>query len=189
MNTELKKQIFTSFVNAMQDENYSVWVDYADRINVSRRLKENDVVITLAFFGDVRDNKHSPCNKLLAVENLENCDIKYHLGERRRVTLSINVHSNLKNEPAMDIVDHFINKAMVWYLKDLSKIVEIVYATEVKDLSFIDGIARKQFDVTVRYTVEYEEVVPSIQTVRGMIDVVDMEGEERRFEIHTDPNG
>ncbi|RLI76003.1 hypothetical protein DRP05_13740 [Archaeoglobales archaeon] len=176
--SDIKKQIFQSLPKSVVigSTEFQAWIDYADRINVSEKLKDPDyhIVVTLRYFADKRDEKHSPINQLFKKEIVDP-DIKYTRGERAVITLSINVHAKGdSNIPAADIVDAYMDQLLVWYLKDLPGIdnIEIAGRSEINDLSYLeDGLTRRQLDILIRYMIQYQETVITIETVEHTTDV------------------
>lgn len=173
----IKKQIFQSIPKSVVvgSVEYKVWADYADRINVSDKLRDPNyhIVVTLRYFADRRDEKHSPANQLFKKEINE--DIQYTKGERAIVTLSINVHA--KGDVsilAADIIDAYIDQLLIWYLRDLPEIegIEVAGRSEINDLSYLeDGSVRRQLDILIRYRMNYQETVKTIETVEHTTEV------------------
>lgn len=172
LSASIKQQIFKSLPKSvtLSGNVFDVWIDYSDRINVSKKLKEYPVVVTLRYFADRKD---SPANQLFKKEIVDP-DIQYTRGERTVVTLSINVHARSKSIPAADIVDAYMDRLLLWYLKDLTAIdgIEVAGRSEVNDLSYLsDNTVRRQLDVFIRYIIGYQETITTVDTVEHTIDV------------------
>jgi|Deesub1362A_J573_1020465.scaffolds.fasta_scaffold01163_10 hypothetical protein len=176
--TDIKKQIFQSLPKSVviDSTEFQAWVDYADRINVSEKLKDPNyhIVVTLRYFADRRDERHSPANQLFSKEVLDP-DIQYTKGERAVVTLSINVHA--KGDvgiPAADIVDAYLDQLLVWYLRDLPLIegIEVAGRSEINDLTYLadSKTPRRQLDVFIRYELSYKETITTIETVEYTVE-------------------
>jgi hypothetical protein len=168
--SDLKNQIFQSLPKSVviDSTQYQAWIDYADRINVSDKLEDSPIVVTLRYFADRRDERHSPVNQLFKKEIVDP-DIQYTKGERAQITLSINVHAqNDINTPAADIIDAYVDQLLVWYLRDLPAIdsIEVVGRSEINDLTYLaEKSVRRQFDILLRYVVEYQKTVTTIEEV------------------------
>jgi hypothetical protein len=177
MLVDLKKQIFQSLPKSVTINNtvFDTWVDYADRINVSEKLKNYPLVATLRYFADRRDERHSPANQLFD-KAVVDPDIVYTWGERAQITLSMNVHA--KGDvtlTAADMVDAYMDELLIWYLRDLPGIegIEVVGRSDINDLTYLtDGkTVRRQLDVFIRYGIEYQETVTTIETVEHTTEV------------------
>ena len=172
----VKQQIFQSLPKSVivGSTEYQAWVDYADRINISEKLRDSNIVVTLRYFADRRDDRHSPANQLF--RKVTEQDIIYTKGERAQITLSINVHTRGDvNVPPAEILDAYMDQILLWYLRELPEIsgLEVVSRSDVSDLTYLgDGkTPRRQLDVFIRYKVEYEEVIPTIETVEHTTEV------------------
>lgn len=174
LSSTIRKWIFQSLPKSVVvgSIEYQAWVDYADRINVAEKLKEYPIAVTLRYFADRRDNRNSPANRLL--RKVADQDIRYTKGERAVITLSINVHAaNSPAIPAADIVDAYMTQLLTWYLRDLAEIegIEVAGRGEVRDLSYLEGGVRRQLDIFIRYRIEYEETIPTIETVEKTLQI------------------
>jgi len=176
MLSSLKQQIFQSLPKSalIGSVEYQAWVDYADRINVTEKLKDYPIVVTLRYFADRRDERHTPANQLFR-KDVVGQDIQYTRGERAVVTLSINVHARGNaNIQAADIVDAYMDQLLVWYLRDLPSIagIEVAGRSEINDLTYLaDMTVRRQLDIVIRYDVQYQETVTTIETVEHTTDI------------------
>ena len=159
-----KKAIFLSIPKALGESD--VFVEYADRCNVSHELKTCPIVVTLSYFGDRPDKARTPSNHLLAVQRTTN-DVVQTKGEYQQVTLSLNVYAaGSTSQPAGDVIDAYLQQLQVWVLQGLPGIVEVVDKTGISDLSFLETSAeRRNFDVYIRTTVSYSETKPAINSV------------------------
>lgn len=176
LSSTIKKAIFQSIPKTLTIgvDNFTVFVDYADRINVSEKLKNYDVVVTLRYFADRRDDQSSPINQIYSKELVDAgggyYDIKSTKGERAQVTLSINVHAKgSSNYPAADMIDAYVDSLMTWYLRDLPAVsnIGVLGRSDVKDLAYLtDGrTARRQLDIFIAYAISYSETVTTIETI------------------------
>lgn len=167
LSADLKAAIFKSIPKELDEMN--VFVEYSDRCNVSHKLKDYPVVITLRYFGDRPDKSRTPVNHIMEVGRTEN-EIIYIKGESQQVTLSINVYAADSSEKkAADIIDAYMQQLQVWTLRDLPGIVEVVDKTGVSDLSYLDATERRNLDVYIRHFISYEKTEQTIKKVSSKI--------------------
>jgi hypothetical protein len=165
--------IFTSLPRTvtLDNDQLDIYIDYADRVNVTKALKEHDIVVTLRYFADRPDVAATPANRVFRREVVGD-DVRYTRGERARVTLGIQVHAaDTPARPGDDLVTAYLAALQVWYLRDLPAIVEVVGRSEIPDLSYLDDHRRRGMDIFLRYAVTYTETVPSIETVEHDVAV------------------
>jgi len=158
-----KKSIFLSIPKALGESD--VFVEYADRCNVSHELKSCPIVVTLRYFGDRPDKSRTPSNHLLAVQRTTN-DIVQTKGEYQQVTLSLNVYAvGTTSQRAGDIIEAYLQLLQVWVLRDLPAIVEVVDKTGITDLSHLESsVERRSFDIYIRTTVSYTETKQAVNS-------------------------
>lgn len=162
--------IFTSLPRILADDT-SVWIDYARRCNVTQKLTDWPVVVTLRYFADRSDTSATPANRVFRREIVGD-NVRYTKGERAQVTLGIEVHAAATPvRPGDDLVSAYLADLQVWYLRDLPGIVEVVGRSEIPDLTAIDDHRRRGMDVHLRYPILYTETVPSIDTVKHDVDI------------------
>lgn len=155
----------------LEKDPLDIYIDYADRINITKALQEHDIVVTLRYFADRPDRAATPANRVFRRETVGD-DVRYIKGERAQVTLSIQVHAaDTPARPGDDLVDAYLALLQVWYLRDLPAIVEVVGRSEIPDLSYLDSHRRRGMDVFLRYPITYEEIVPSIDTIEHDVAV------------------
>lgn len=165
--------IFASLPRTVTLENdpLDIYIDYADRINVTKALKEHDIVVTLRYFADRPDRAATPANRVFRREVVGD-DVCYTRGERAQVTLSIQVHAAATPaRPGDDLLDAYLAPLQIWYLRDLPAIVEVVGRSEIPDLSTLDDHCRRGMDIFLRYPITYNEIVPSIDTIEHDVAV------------------
>ncbi|MDD1695100.1 MAG: hypothetical protein LUQ71_10290 [Methanoregula sp.] len=145
---------------------YSVKIEYADRAEVSDLLAVNDIVTTFRYYGDHPDREATPSNRLWRVTS-SGTDIQNLRGEKRQVSLSINVHMAKEDAvPVADIIDAYMSLIQVWSISGLADLVDVVECGDVSDLTYLEnGIERRQVDITIRYFQGYTETVGTIGTV------------------------
>lgn len=155
---------------ALDNDPLDILIDYADRINISKALKDQAIAVTLRYFADRPDLGATPANRLFRREVVGD-DVRYTRGERAQVTLSIQVHAaDTPARPGDDLVTAYLAALQIWYLRDLPDIVEVVGRSEIPDLSFLDDHRRRGMDVFLRYPITYTETVPSIDTVDLVVE-------------------
>jgi hypothetical protein len=152
---------------------YAAHVEYADRGKaVNEILKTSPVAVTLRYYADHQDVAATPGNRQLGKTIVGN-DIKYTNGQKRQVTLSINVHvKKSESVPADKIISAYVGDdkdnglLLTWLLQDLPAIVEVVDDTGISDLTYLEnGIERRQMDIILRYERSYTKTVGTIDTV------------------------
>ncbi len=148
-----------------------IYIDYADRVNVTTALQHHDIAITLRYFADRPDRAATPANRLFRRDVIGD-DVRYTRGERAQVTLSIQIHAaDTPARPGDDLVTAYLAALQVWYLRDLPAIVEVVGRSEIPDLSYLDSHRRRGMDIFLRYPITYEEIVPSIDAIEHDVTV------------------
>lgn len=174
ISSSVKNQVFQGIPKSviLDGTQYDAWIDYSDRVNVSEKLKDYPLVVTLRYFADRRDEANSPPNQVFKKEVADQ-DIEYTKGERAQVTLSINVHAGDEADlPAAILIDAYLELLHVWYLRDLPEVVKVVGRGEVADLSYLeDRSERRQLDIYLRYSVTYQESSNTIETVEHTSEV------------------
>lgn len=171
-------EIFKKLPKSVADGsgNITAYVEYADRVNVSEKLDSNPIVTTLRYFADGKDARASPINNRLNTEITQSgLDIDDTIGERARVTLSINIYSKGTNsKPPAEIVDIYVDALLQAYLKDLPAISGIVVLgrSDVSDLSYLEDTetARRQVDILFAYAVKYVDA--SLNTIETIVETV-----------------
>ncbi|MBN2734726.1 MAG: hypothetical protein JXQ82_07720 [Methanomicrobiaceae archaeon] len=165
ISAELKAAIFKSIPKQLNTQN--VFVEYSDRCNVSHKLKDYPVVVTLRYFGNRTDKSRTPANHIMEVERTED-EIIYTKGEYQQVTLSINVYAaDTSGKKAADIIDDYMQLLQVWTLRDLPGVVEIVDKTGVSDLSYLDSGERRNLDIYIRHSVSYDKTEQAINSLES----------------------
>jgi len=165
--------IFTSLPRTvtLDNDQLDIYIDYADRVNVTKALKEHDIVVTLRYFADRPDVAATPANRVFRREVVGD-DVRYTRGERARVTLGIQVHAaDTPARPGDDLVDAYLAALQIWYLRDLPDIVEVVGRSEIPAIFTLDDHCRRGMDVFLRYPITYDETVPSIDTIEHDVAV------------------
>jgi|Deesub1362B_J571_1020462.scaffolds.fasta_scaffold00525_23 hypothetical protein len=170
--SSLKKEIFKSLPKQVTigNDTLSIYVDYADRVNVSEKLRSYPVVLTLHYFGDRRSDVESPLNDILEITS-DGVDVIYTKGERERITLRINIHAKdhrgAEFHHRSDVVDAVVDELLLWYLKLNIPGIATRGRSEVAALDFLagDGIARRRIDFYLAYTLSYQETVTTIETI------------------------
>lgn len=148
-----------------------IYIEYADRANITKALQEHGIVVTLRYFADRPDRAATPANQVFRREVVGD-DVCYTRGERAQVTLSIQVHAaDTPARPGDDLLEAYLAALQIWYLRDLPAIVEVVDRSEIPDLTAIDDHCRRGMDVHLRYPIAYEEIVPSIETIEHDVAV------------------
>ncbi|PKG32189.1 hypothetical protein [Methanoregula sp.] len=146
---------------------YAAHIEYADRgKTVDQVLKEAPIAIKLRYYGDRKDRDATPGNKQYKRE-ISGQDLKYTYGEKRRVTLSINIHvKDTEAVPAGIVIDAYCELLKTWVLRDLPAIIEVVDDTWISDLTYLENkTERRQMDIILRYDNTYQKTVGSIETV------------------------
>lgn len=150
---------------SLEKDPLDIYIDYADRINVTKALKDHDIVVTLRYFADRPDVAATPANRVFRRETVGD-DVRYIKGERAQVTLGIQIlAADTLVRPGDDLVSAYLAALQVWYLRDLPAIVEVVGRSEIPDLSYLDSYRRRGMDIFLRYPITYEEIVPSIDAI------------------------
>ncbi len=168
LSSELKTAIFKSIPKQLDEIN--VCVEYSDRCNVSHKLKEYPVVVTLRYFGARTDKSRTPVNHIIGVEKTDD-EIVYTKGEYQQVTLSINVYAaDSSGRKATDIIDDYMQQLQLWVLRDLPELVEVVDKTGVTDLSFLDTAERRNMDIILRNSVVYLQNISKSSEVNFKIN-------------------
>ena len=165
--------IFASLPRApsIGNDTLDVHLEYADRANITKALQEHDIVVTLRYFADRPDRAATPANQVFRREVVGD-DVCYTRGERAQVTLSIQVHAaDTPARPGDDLLEAYLAALQIWYLRDLPAIVEVVDRSGIPDLSYLDNHRRRGMDVFLRYPITYEEIVPSIETIKHDVAV------------------
>jgi len=152
---------------------YAAHVEYADRgKTVNEILKTSPIAVTLRYYADRRDNEATPGNRQYGREVVPTgtdgvSDLRYTYGQKRQVTLSINVHvKDAATPPAGEIIDAYCELLKTWVLRDLPAVNEVVDDTGISDLSYLENeIERRQMDVLIRYDNTYQKTVWTIDTV------------------------
>ncbi len=173
LSTTTRTAIFRSLPRtpSIGNDPLGIYIDYADRVNVTAALQAHDIVVTLRYFADRPDRGATPANRVFRREIVGD-DVRYIKGERAQVTLSIQVHATTTSaRPGGDLVTAYLAALQVWYLRDLPAIVEVVGRSEIPDLSYLDDHRRRGMDVHLRYPITYDQTVPSIDTVRHDVDI------------------
>ncbi len=171
--TATRTAIFTSLPRTvtLDNDQLDIYIDYVDRINVTKALKDHDIVVTLRYFADRPDRAATPANRVFRRETVGD-DVRYIKGERAQVTLSIQIHAaDTPVRPADDLVTAYLAALQVWYLRDLPAIVEVVGRSEIPDLSYLDSHRRRGMDIYLRYPITYEEIVPTIDVIEHDVTV------------------
>ena len=146
---------------------YAAVIEYAGRgKTVDQILKDNPIAVTLRYYGDRKDLEATPGNRQYGRE-ISGQDLKYTFGEKRRVTLSINVHAKDKSDvPAGIVIDAYCELLKAWVLQDLPAIIEVVDDTGISDLTYLENkTERRQMDIILRYDNTYQKIVGTINTV------------------------
>jgi len=146
---------------------YAAHIEYADRGKpVTEILKTSPVAVTLRYYADRRDNEATPGNRQLG-RSVVAGDIHYKIGQKRQITLSINV--NVKDSeavPADKVIAAYVELLKTWLLRDLPTIAEVVDDTGISDLTYLENdIERRQVDVILRFEQSYTKTVETIETV------------------------
>lgn len=169
--TALKKLIFVSIPKTFKigTTTYTVYVDYADRINVSERLASKDIVVSIRYFADTRDEKASSVNNLFSISSADD-ETTTTKGERVRETLSINVHAaGDTTVKAADLIDAYLADLMTWYLRDLPEVagLAVVGRSGITDLAYLENMhtGRKQLDIFIAYATTYTETSGIMETI------------------------
>jgi hypothetical protein len=173
LSTTTQNAIFRSLPRtpSIGNDPLGIYIDYADRVNVTAALQAHDIVVTLRYFADRPDRGATPANRVFRREVVGD-DVRYTRGERAQVTLSIQIHAaDTPARPGDDLLDAYLAALQVWYLRDLPAIVEVVGRSEVPDLSYLDDHRRRGMDVFLRYPITYDETVPSIDTIEHDVAV------------------
>jgi len=148
-------------------KSYAAHAEYTDRGKaVTEILKTSPIALTLRYYADRKDREATPGNQQLKRE-VAGSDLKYTLGEKRQVTLSINVHvKDTETVPAGIVIDAYCELLKTWVLRDLPAIVEVVDDTGISDLTYLENATeRRQMDVILRYENTYQKTVGTIDTV------------------------
>lgn len=145
---------------------YAAHVEYADRgKTVTEILKTSPVAVTLRYYADRKDLEATPGNRQYARE-VSGQDLVYTIGEKRRVTLSINVHvKDTETVPADIVIDAYCEILKAWVLRDLPRIIDVVDDTGISDLTYLENnTERRQMDLLLRYDNTYQKTVTTIDT-------------------------
>ncbi len=170
MTTSLDQEaIFKSVPKSVtiSSTSYAAVLEYAGRgKTVDQLLQSKPIAVTLRYYGDRKDLEATPGNRQYGRE-ISGQDLKYTYGEKRRVTLSINVHAKDKPDvPAGIVIDAFCELLKTWALQDLPGIVDVVDDTGISDLSYLENdTERRQMDIILRYDNTYQKTVGTIETV------------------------
>jgi len=146
---------------------YQVRIEYADRgKTVNEILKTSPVAVTLRYYADHQDKEATPGNRQLG-RSIVNNDVQYNIGQKRQVTLSVNVFvTDSETVPADTVITAYAEQLTIWVLKDLPAIVAVVDDTGISDLTYLEnGLKRRQMDVILRYESSYTKTVKTIDTV------------------------
>ena len=146
---------------------YAAHNEYADRgKTVSEILKTSPVTVTLRYYADRPDTEATPANRQLG-RSVVASDIQYKIGQKRQVTLSINVHvKDSETVPADKVIAAYAELLKTWLLRDLPAIAEVVDDTGISDLTYLEnGIERRQLEVILRYEHSYTKTVETIDIV------------------------
>ena len=152
---------------------YAAHIEYADRgKTVNEILKTNPIAVTLRYYADRPDRDATPANRQLGRSVVAN-DIQYKIGQKRQITLSINVHvKDSEAVPADKVITAYVGDSkntgllLTWLLRDLPAIAEVVDDTGISDLTYLEnGIERRQMDIILRYEHSYVKTVTTIDTV------------------------
>ncbi len=153
---------------------YAAHIEYADRgKSVTEILKTIPIAVTLRYYGSHKDNDATPGNQQLGrviVPNPDDetvSDIRYTLGQKRQVTLSINVHvKDSEAVPADTLITAYTVLLETWVMRNLPAIAEVVDDTGISDLTYLENdTERRQMDVILRYEHSYSKTVGTIDTV------------------------
>lgn len=170
MTTTLDKDaIFKSLPKSVTigTTSYAAHIEYADRgKTVTEILKTSPVAVTLRYYADRKDREATPGNQQLKRE-VSGSDLKYTNGEKRQITLSINVHvKDTETVPGDIVITAYAELLKTWVLRDLPAINEVVDDTGISDLTYLENATeRRQMDVILRYNNTYQKTVKTIDTV------------------------
>ena len=145
---------------------YTAMVEYADRGVISDLLKTNPLVVTLHYYNDRPDKVETPTNKMLAKDST-GADIVYTIGERRQVTLSVNIYAaDSASLPADDLISAYLDLLLPWTLNTLMDLVDVADRSPVSDLSYLQNFSsRRQMDISIRHIVGTNKTIGTIETV------------------------
>jgi len=146
---------------------YTAVMEYADRKEVDEVLTEGDIAVMIRYYGDRKDREATPSNLLMGVDT-SGTDIAYSIGEKRQVTLSINVYIPRGDKvPAADVIDAYMTAVQLWVINELADLVDIADVGDVSDLTHLEnGLERRQVDITIRYQQGYTQTVGTIDTIQ-----------------------
>lgn len=145
---------------------YAAVVDYFDRVVVSNLLKTKPLVVTLRYWNDRLDKTESPSNKMMAKDST-GADIVYLIGEKRQVTLTLNVYAAESAAlPADDLISAYLDLLLPWTLNALMDLVDVADRSAVSDLTYLENFSsRRQMDISIRHVIGTSKTFGTIETV------------------------
>ena len=167
LSDTLKQAVYVSIPKSVGD--LTADVEYAESCDVSTALKTYPIVVTIRYFGEVTDST-TPANRLYLIERDGNNVVETR-GETERATLSISVFAAGNTHTARKNIDTYLSELLVWYMRDLPRIVQVSGRGGITDLSDIENTLRKDIDIFIRYRVTYPMTVPVVSSAQHTLNI------------------
>lgn len=167
----IQKAVFASIPRSVSvgETVYTVEVQEVGQARIDTMLQKADIAAEVVFFGETEDTEKSPVNKNMGVRYNEAAHTQEQdTGFYEECTVSITVYvPRDETKDVAAILKAYLNRlSILWYLRDLPQIVDVIGCTVSPDLTFTEtDTLKRAADIQIRYQVGYTETVGCIETV------------------------